>query len=194
VDSRVIRCAVRVYPSFLSTHLTHDSSAEVNNPMDDLDTAAGCDNVRRERRLEQEEQEMRSKGERYTDDLAMQETRRLVLQSDDEDGETDGEGYYDEHEHDDGYSDAGSDASSFLVFKRPGGARNWAFSVVGVILTRRRAFTMIGLATAVLLAYSLFASSAPLDPRQQGIATTSPPWYPTRWCIPSILLPPKGHP
>lgn len=97
----------------------------------------------------------------------------MVLQSnnsDSEDGEDDG--YYES-------SDDGSDPSSFIVFKRPA-PRGWGSSVVDVILTRRRAFTMIGLTAAVLLGYSLFASSAPLEPRQ-GIATTSPPWYPTRW-------------
>jgi len=165
----------------------------VDDIMDDREAAARCDyDARRERRLEQEERERKSREERYTDDLALQETRRLVPRSDDEDAETDGEGSDGEG---DGYSDAGSDASSVFVFKRPGGApRNWAFSVVDVIPPRRRVFTMIGLTAAALLAYSLFASSAPLEPRQQGIAATSPPWYPTRWCIPSILLPPRERP
>jgi len=112
---------------------------------------------------------------------------------DGEDRETGGEG-----EQDDCYSDAGSHTGGdfgsngrrvFAVRRTGAAPRNWSFSVDAFTIPRRRILAMVGLSAAALLAYLLAAHSVPLEHRLLGIASTSPPWYPTRGCILSISLP-----
>jgi hypothetical protein len=94
-----------------------------------------------------------------------QETRRLVTQSGD-------------YAFPD--SDSDYDLEEGVVIKRRNSPGKWNW-IEQVPPTRRSALIMLGLtSTALLLVYAVLASSTPLDVRQSGVSTVSPPWYPSR--------------
>jgi hypothetical protein len=93
------------------------------------------------------------------------ETRRLVTQSGD-------------YAFSDLDSDDDLEEGVVIKAKNSPGKWNWREQVPP---TRRTALIMFGLTSgALLLVYAVLTSSTPLDVRQSGVATVSPPWYPSR--------------